>query len=246
MSGKFVFKNLGYPYGYIITLMTVMIASSYSFVIWQYGVIGAIVHNILRVLSYYADIKTSNAYEYNMMILEKNGYDTKTLIPYIMKRFVLRVIINYPIYAYAVKDAVPHHDLTLVTRILISLAVTEVYFTVSHKLMHRYFPEVHKMHHCCIRASYTSNLVFSNIDSILELTIPLLISLFLNIGIWRDGYSYMWATGTIMAWYALDHDEYLQLSHWRHHQYINSNYSVYVEYKDFDPTDKLKDDIKRF
>jgi sterol desaturase/sphingolipid hydroxylase (fatty acid hydroxylase superfamily) len=56
---------------------------------------------------------------------------------------------------------------------LIGLAITEVVFTIAHRGLHKYFPEIHKLHHCCLYPSFTSNLIFDLCDFAIELYLPL-------------------------------------------------------------------------
>jgi hypothetical protein len=56
----------------------------------------------------------------------------------------------------------------------------------------------------------------------------------------NDSLAMIVAYSVIISWYTLDHDQYLQLEHWKHHRYISGRYSIYVHYGGHDKLDKVK------
>lgn len=242
---KFIVKNLGYPFGYIIMLLTLFRTTIYWYGIWSYGFIGYVIKLSLMLLTIYIDIKTSNAHEYNMQIMEKNGYDSKKIVKKcIINSLVGDFFFNF-LNMYLVKDAVPYFNITLIIKLFISLVVSELYFYFLHRKLHQSYPEIHKLHHCCVRPSFITGFIFESNDSFFELTVPNLILIVLNSVIFRDPFAFMCAQAINTIWYVADHDEYLKLPHWFHHKYINSVYGVYIDSKEFDEKDQVRNLIKK-
>ncbi|KAJ3023214.1 UNVERIFIED_CONTAM: hypothetical protein HDU68_008735 [Siphonaria sp. JEL0065] len=122
-------------------------------------------------------------------------------------------------------------SLSFVLKILINLAVSEITFTLAHSLMHRYWPSIHHMHHCCTKASYTSNYVFHPIDVALELALPMLSVVVFTRTFTNDDAALLVTLSIINVWYGSDHDEFIRLPHTIHHRLINSRYSAYINTK---------------
>ena len=59
--------------------------------------------------------------------------------------------------------------------VLLILCAAEVYFTISHKILHQYLPGLHVMHHYCDYCSFTSNLLFHPLDLFIEFGVPLVL-----------------------------------------------------------------------
>ena len=66
-------------------------------------------------------------------------------------------------------------DLGTIFNVLLILCATEVYFSISHKILHQYLPNLHVMHHYCDYCSFSSNLLFHPLDLFVEFGVPLLI-----------------------------------------------------------------------
>jgi hypothetical protein len=154
--------------------------------------------------------------------MAKNGFDGwKILKKNIFKILVLENFAVYFLQKYFITEV--NFEITgwLIFNIIVGLAIAEVFFTIAHKVMHRYFPEMHKLHHCCLQSSYTTGLFFSELDFFIELYCPILMMVIYQLFIAKDQLGYLVISGLINAWYALDHDEYFKLPHWNHHKYIN-------------------------
>jgi hypothetical protein len=57
--------------------------------------------------------------------------------------------------------------------------------------------------------------------------------------IFKDSVAMMVGYSIVIAWYTLDHDQYLQLEHWQHHRFTSGRYSIYVKLFDRDGPDNL-------
>jgi hypothetical protein len=225
--------NLGYPLGYLFSAFTAFSCLSIPFLQWKFGLLGYFIAIFNRQLCHLIDIKTSNATLINMKCLEKNGYDGWK----IMKKSVINNVINgtgvYFIWKFLFFDnIIPHYDLQLLLMVLIHSLISEVSFTIIHKLLHSYLPHIHKIHHCCITASETSNLIFHPLDSVLEVLTPTVINMVTDYFIFKDAFSLMVAYSLLLTMTVINHDEYLKIPHWYHHKTINSNYSNIISFKD--------------
>ena len=238
-------QNLGYPLGYLFSLYSFLAIFSFQFLIWKLGIIGFLIGVTLRLSIFIIDYYTSNATIYNLSILEKNGYDTKIFLNKIFKSLIFRLIILGFIYNYLSKDIEVHYDIKLLMHVVVSLILTEIYFITTHKHMHKFHPDLHRLHHCCLRPSYTTNIFFDKLDLFLEIFVPLIIAFIYTYAINKDYFAFSVSNGLITAWYFMDHDEYLRLPHWYHHRYINSHYGAYIKGGTFEENDKIKESIIR-
>ena len=236
----FPVKNLGTPLGYIFTLYCLIIQLS-----WPFFMFKGPMYNVLNQLLYFSchliDYLTSNSLQFNLMIMDKNGYDgkyefKKALIGLVFKRFLSGMIVPYMFKGYEA-----YLNINLVLIVLLNLGIIEIYFTIIHKSLHIYFPEVHKLHHCCLRTSFTSNIIITNLDSALEIGFPIVLSAFICTYLFNDVFAFVVCFSITNAWYSINHDEYIRLPHWYHHKYINSNYSVYVKTTDLASNDRIKE-----
>lgn len=128
-----------------------------------------------------------------------------------------------------------------VARIVCSLCITEVLFTLSHAVLHqtRVGAKIHVMHHCCKAASWHVNLVFHPLDMAVEFSGPIMAVFAVNAAYPRA----LALTVTVVhLWYALDHSALLKLPHTHHHTYTNSMYSIYTNW--LFPTAVEKDKVR--
>lgn len=140
----------------------------------------------------YIDVKTSNALEFNLQSIEKNGYDSKKEYRRSVRDYIIRHTVSAPIFYILFKDAEHRFDLDLILKCIVGLVVIEIYFSFAHKYMHFYAPEIHRLHHCCLRASVSTNLIFDNFDAFLETTVPYVLLFELNVFIFNnDAYSFL-------------------------------------------------------
>lgn len=238
-------KNLGYPLGYLLTIYAFIAFSTGLLLIWQYGFIGFWITYFARLLAFWIDENTSNSTELNKKVLNKNGYDADQVFRSAHIKGLIRGLINYPIFRYFLSDVVVYYDGYLVLKVVFALFLTEIYFTLIHKYMHNYHPEMHKKHHCCIYPSLTSNLVFDDLDLFLEFNVPMLVVFLTCKFILEDSFAGMIAVSLIQSIYVVSHDEYLRHHHWYHHKYIDSKYNAYIDRAEFDDNDKIKGIVRR-
>lgn len=238
-------KNLGTPLGYIFTFYCFFVFFIGIIAIWMYGIMGYIVVYVLRMSCFWIDEKTSNATELNKGVLIKNGFKPEEILRSAKVKGFFRGLFNYPIFQFFLSDVEPYFNIWLIINIAIALVITEIYFTQTHKWLHRYKPEWHRQHHCCIYPSMTTNLVFDELDLFLEFTLPILIVFLTHSFILKDSFAGMLGVCLIQGWYIIAHDEYLRLHHWHHHRYINSKYNIYIEGGEYDSLDKIRDSVIR-
>jgi len=245
MKEKFQEKNLGTPLGYLFSIYAIISVFSYPFILWNFKHLGIAIGLILSASAYVLDYLTSNATEFNMSIMRKNGYDPEKFLKGAILNYYVTFIIDGLIHNHIFQYAETHFDFKLVINVLVIMGLTEVYFITVHKLMHRYYPNLHKLHHCCLRPSYTTNMFFDNLDSFLEATFPIIIADLFTIFYSKDYFALIVVYAIISTWYSMDHDEYLKPPHWYHHKFINSNYGVYIKGGSFDDKDEIKKAIVR-
>jgi sterol desaturase/sphingolipid hydroxylase (fatty acid hydroxylase superfamily) len=239
-------KNLGYPLGLVFSLFCFSSYFSFTFLIWKFGFKAIPFILIHRISVFLIDYYTSNATKYNLSIIQKNGFYSSEIFKSSILKFSKRFVVFNAIYCYILNDIKAHYDLSLVTNVIIMLILTEIYFTITHKALHRYYPEIHKLHHCCLRPSITTNIFFDEFDLFLELTSPLILIYLFTVLVTSDYFAMIVVMAIVNTWYAMDHDEYLKLPHWYHHYYINSNYGAYLNGRKFDEKDVVRDLVKRF
>lgn len=89
--------------------------------------------------------------------------------------------------------------LTYFNEIVSSFFIYFYDFIIYHsRFLHRYLPELHKLHHCCIIPSTTTNMMFHPLDLLVEFGGPVLSAIFINLYILRDPFAMMIAfTGIV-------------------------------------------------
>lgn len=190
----------------------------------QRGVIALTLQTLLGFLSAVVDASVNPS---NFETLRKNGFSATYI--WIVAAFNLIVTnalvsVVYVLAPPAVWEPFSAHT---VARVVASFAATEILFTGSHALLHRtlWGANLHFMHHCCRKASWHVNLIFNPIDMAVEFSGPVIAVLFLN---WNYPLALVLSVCMIHLWYALDHSATLKLPHTRHHERINSVFSIYV------------------
>eukprot|EP01090_Pellita_catalonica_P019772 TRINITY_DN681_c0_g1_i1.p1 TRINITY_DN681_c0_g1~~TRINITY_DN681_c0_g1_i1.p1 ORF type:complete len:204 (-),score=16.36 TRINITY_DN681_c0_g1_i1:68-610(-) len=144
------------------------------------------------------------------------------------------------IVEYYSAEITPHLDLGILVNIMLTLAATDVAFFLSHRYLHQKLPELHRLHHCCRFPSFTTNLFFHPIDLSIEFSGPIILVWLINGIVFYDPFAMCLMFGVVLAWYACDHDEYVQTPHWVHHKFISSKYAVYTPYGSHDSKDRVK------
>jgi hypothetical protein len=126
-------------------------------------------------------------------------------------------------------------DITLISRVLISLAFNEMIFTTAHTyLLHgtALGGRVHVMHHCCQPSSFSTSFIFHFGDSNTEFTLTTVLMAVAHNFVFqhpnKDPFSLLVSLQVVYLWYTVaDHSENLRLPHYFHHHYVTDNYTAY-------------------
>jgi sterol desaturase/sphingolipid hydroxylase (fatty acid hydroxylase superfamily) len=171
----------------------------------------------------------------NFKVLKLNGYSALNVLTSIFFCYLLAIpgsIIMTEIFIGNGDRAVPYFSLSLCLKIAVFLIISEIGFSLGHIILHSYLPFYHRMHHCCIHPSYITNFIFHPFDLMLEFGTPILMILSANSILFNDNFAALCAVATLIAWYASDHDVFLQLKHnTMHHRHISSYYHAYLGLK---------------
>jgi len=203
----------------------------------RYGFGAWCLQTLLGYASVFIDWKLFPYAEKNLQTLEKHGYGrplvatimfinlvlTNALVALVYANIELKEITSVFSVLAAIKDAMPY--------LFINLALTEIFFTTAHTLLHctKTGSKIHTMHHCCKHSSWSTNLVFHPIDMAAEFSGPVLSVLGMHLLFWKDDTVLALTVLIVHLWYALDHSALLQLPHTKHHKYIDSMYSIYIK-----------------
>ncbi|KAL7564989.1 hypothetical protein ACA910_011956 [Epithemia clementina (nom. ined.)] len=107
---------------------------------------------------------------------------------------------------------------------------TDLVFYTMHRLLHRYFPRIHVLHHACVYTSQTTNLFFNPLDLAFEFTAPVLMMYVLCWFVLNDAWMFALCAAITQCYYASRHDEFLGGHHIAHHRGCGTNYFVYIHY----------------
>jgi sterol desaturase/sphingolipid hydroxylase (fatty acid hydroxylase superfamily) len=171
----------------------------------------------------------------NIVRLRKNGFTDEYLIKVMLINATIVHIIGLFIMHY-VCGSTPLIlenliSFRVLTGVVVNLCFGEIFFTISHKAMHCFLPDLHKLHHCCIKVSSSSNLLFEPVDLAIEFAGPVGMLGLTHLFLWNEDANILMVSLLVsLLWYSLDHDEYLKLAHYTHHLAINSRYMAYLNY----------------
>ena len=226
--------------GLSFTFLTAVLMVSHPFLHWWYGVQGAVIAWLGVLSMALLDYFTAPLSKKNIQHMQQGGFSMQ----YIATCAAINLSIYWipmavPIWLFAT-PAVPRFDMELICNVAAILSVTELWFTPVHKLLHRHFAELHLMHHFCDYCSFTSNLLFHPLDIFLEFGFPLLLNGVIGGWYFKDTFAMIIGYSIIGTWYVLDHDQYLQTEHWKHHRYCSGRYSAYLVRGECDPDDAVK------
>ena len=116
------------------------------------------------------------------------------------------------------------------------VAMTDWVFYLGHKALHEHFPKIHMLHHCCIYTSLTTNIFFEPLDVLAEFTAPGIVVKLVSLYVFESSWICVLATSMMGTYYALTHDELLNLQHAKHHRGCATGYFIYRNYFYEDPT----------
>ena len=110
----------------------------------------------------------------------------------------------------------------------------QVTFFLAHRELHQNprLAQFHVLHHCCLRSSNTTNLIFHPVDLTLEFSGPVAMLALSHVFLFQDRAVLLLSTFAVQLWYACDHDETCKLSHLYHHSAINNNFGIYAAWTD--------------
>ena len=193
----------------------------------KYGFFGWTIQSLIGYLSSFVDWYLFPNTKININLLKINGFKENNIWLIMLFNLICTNALVGIIYYYT--------DISNFTKwtpfkIFINLIFTEILFTLSHMYLHcnKNGAKLHLMHHCCKNASWSTNLIFHPFDLLAEFSGPVIILLFLHNFIWKDNTTLYISTLILHLWYALDHSANLKLPHVKHHTYINSLFSIYI------------------
>ncbi|KAI8908923.1 hypothetical protein EDD86DRAFT_146559 [Gorgonomyces haynaldii] len=194
--------------------------------------------NILVIVFF--DVLMSDAFAKNLKILNANGFTNEQVFVSMFLSFLIVGPMNYLVTWICFRETViPYISHGLLIRVAIMLTVSETAFTYGHLALHQDLSKYHLMHHCCKYSSYTSNFVFHPLDLMMEFGMPLGTIILTNLMFFQDDWAAMVALTIATTLYTLDHDEYLQRPHSKHHSQLTSPYTAY-----FDSSMHIKDAVR--
>mmetsp|Transcript_2008 Transcript_2008/g.3188 ORF Transcript_2008/g.3188 Transcript_2008/m.3188 type:complete len:249 (-) Transcript_2008:1000-1746(-) len=115
--------------------------------------------------------------------------------------------------------------------------VSEVTFTAGHMLLHRteIGRRIHKIHHLCVRPTWSTNLLFHPLDLAVEFGGPFCFMPLMHMYVIGDPFVFRMAIMFLYMWYAASHSENLGLSHYNHHSTSGSMVlTIYGRYEWFE------------
>ena len=232
-------RNLG-KWWFLMTIPVAITGFGAPFLIYYFGIYGWGLAMMMQALCCLEDYLTSDATSFNLQILEKNGFSRTHVIRLAVVNLLTSLIPPYLSITFLAVDVSYQWNYLIPVAIGVNLASTELLFWLSHRYMHRHQPKLHHLHHCCIRPSHTTNLIFDPTDLFIEFGGPIISVVFLSHFFWKDPLVLLLSESLVTGWYLLDHDEYLKFPHTIHHKFITGNYTVYLNTSSKDPYDQVK------
>jgi sterol desaturase/sphingolipid hydroxylase (fatty acid hydroxylase superfamily) len=218
----------------LVSTVSALVAFTFPVVAWWFSDNIVPVYFIVLALvgsTLVGDYLTSTATVENVQRMRDHGFSTVGIwatfgfnfltfqLPYLL---LLTTIKETAVFSVENVKVVP-------IGLLIGLS-SDFWFYAGHRLLHDYLPELHKMHHCCIRTSATTNLFFHPGDLAIEFTAPILWTYFMSVYAYGDPFAFVISSCLIGGWYTMSHDENAQLQHSRHHRHIGTNYFIYINW----------------
>ncbi|KDO16004.1 hypothetical protein SPRG_18459, partial [Saprolegnia parasitica CBS 223.65] len=210
--GPLAFLN-GLPY---FAMAQMLFAFNAFILINWYGSIGAIIGSILAVGSAVVDGFASNSFGENVRTLRHNGFSDWTVLSAMAFAIVLGEVMNVVV----IQNLAPAGSLEALfspstyTRytlfgITTNIAIVEVLFYVGHMFLHEAWPEIHVMHHCTVKSTASSNLIFDPRDLAIELGGPGAIVIVNHFLLWEQDPTILLVTFLFVTWaYSIIHHEW--------------------------------------
>ncbi len=209
------------------------------------GPVGWLIGNAIGVALLTTDFLQSPTPAVNMAALSRNGFSGPVVIAIMLFNLVASNATSYGIVAFFCADYQVRWGVDVLAKIAAYLAVSEVAFTLAHRALHHNLPQLHVLHHACRTPSWSTNLMFHPIDLALEFAAPLGSIVLLHVTCFQDPWALLLTVGITHVWYAFDHDETVKLPHYRHHEHVDSLYTIYINWKQVQPGfDRVKPLLK--
>ena len=134
----------------------------------------------------------------------------------------------------------------MASKIAANLLLSELLFCFGHSLMHTvpFLLKLHIFHHCSVRASFNTNLLFHPVDLAIEFAGPAAGLLGMHFCLWQDQAVLLYTYLIFQLWYAYDHDETMKLYHTKHHATCDSVYVIYSNLRGNPKNNLLKSYMK--
>lgn len=184
----------------------------------------------------------------NFKILNANGFSVSYVLLCIITIYLMAVpgtLLMTDIFIGNDARLVAIVDILLIVKIIFLLVLSEIGFSVGHIVLHSYLPTLHRMHHCCIHASYFTNYIFHPLDFMIEFGTPVLMMLLTNAIAIKDDFATLCALSILITWYAMDHDVFLNLKHSSHHRLISRYFNAYLNLKGDFVQDNVRKIVKK-
>lgn len=193
-----------------------------------YNLYGWVFITLIGYLSTIVDYFCFPYLKKNLNLLEINGFQQKYVWMIMFLNLILTNALVGVIYKFSV---IEEWNWFVPIQVFINMLITELTFTISHMLLHytHIGAQIHKMHHCCKQASWSTNLVFHPLDMAAEFSGPVVSTLLMHHYIWKNNTTLIFTVLTVHLWYALDHSATLKLPHTKHHSQINSLFTIYLK-----------------
>ena len=210
----------------------VEILVSHLWAFQAYGVPALALHVLLSLTTVAADGLVSNSAGYNVRWLRANGFHDGVLLTVVLINVVASQSLGFIAVAVLNTEPVLHASMLarfvapdVLAKVAVNMAIGELLFTLAHRALHQHaaLAPFHRLHHCCRRASWSTNLLFHPLDLAFEFGGPVTALALMHQYAWgRDNAVLVLSYLVLQIWYAVDHDEYLKLYHYHHHTYTTT------------------------
>jgi sterol desaturase/sphingolipid hydroxylase (fatty acid hydroxylase superfamily) len=211
-----------------------------------YGALGLAAFTLFQLLVVYGDFHITPTASGNMRRAQAHGFK----LPVVVAIMLVNLVGTNALVAWIVSTFCgPMYeedlqiDLGVLIIVLVNLALSEVCFTTAHTALHRTDrgARLHHLHHCCKPCSWSSNLIIHPLDMAIEFSGPVLVLLFTHHYIFHHPTAFFLSITVLQLWYAIDHSEVLQLTHYKHHTHVNTFYCIYLKWRTGKPgADRVK------
>lgn len=196
----------------------------------SYGLTGWVIQTGIGYLSTYIDYVCYPHFKKNMQTLKEHGWKPWQVWSIMLFNLCVTNALVGAIYAYCQTTKMEFTSKTAL-QLLINMSMTEILFTSAHAMLHytKYGSKIHEMHHCCIDASWSTNLVFHPLDMTAEFSGPVISIILMHIFVWQNTATLFSSALVLHLWYALDHSANLKLPHTKHHSQLNTVFTIYLK-----------------